>query len=272
MAYTAAQLPYFVSGREAVGGAAAASEPASAPTVVVPRAGERFADEDLAARYGVPLRGGIRVSRANKCIVLVHVVRGSTGYTNTDHGASVTYMGQNADREGVQNQQMSGNNLDLCRSKEDAYTVLYFTREEDDLVFNSRIEYASHGYEVGTNCRGQPRVVVKFELRTVAGPADAPAVNKMESLRCPCWPSWRRPSFPRRRSVNTLPGWPTRWSLACARKRISRKWMKNCANLQRASTIHLTACVPSLIPNVRSCPAAARQKKSHQKDGQRYAG
>ena len=168
--------------QEAVRDAAAAPEPA--PAVAVPKAGERFTDEDLAARYGVPLRGGIRVSAANKCIVLVHVVRGRTGHASADHGASVAYMGQNADREGTQNQQMSGNNLALSRSKEGGYTVLYFIKEGNDLVFNSRVECASHGLEVETNCRGQPRVVVKFELKAVAGAADPAPVNKMESLGC----------------------------------------------------------------------------------------
>ena len=168
--------------QEAVRDAAAAPEPA--PAVAVPKAGERFTDEDLAARYGVPLRGGIRVSAANKCIVLVHVVRGRTGHASADHGTSVAYMGQNADREGIQNQQMSGNNLALSRSKEGGYTVLYFIKEGDDLVFNSRVECASHGLEVETNCRGQPRVVVKFELEAVGGQADPAPVNKMESLGC----------------------------------------------------------------------------------------
>ena len=206
MAYKVARAPYFVGAHQETvqdaaaasepvpaGGsqstrarqdAAAASEPVPSPTVEVPRAGERFTDEDLAAKYGVPLRGGIRVSTASKCIVLVHAARDRAGYANTDHGDSVTYMGQNADRDGIQNQQMSGNNLALSRSKEWGCTVLYFIKEGDDLVFNSRVEYASHGFEIETLVSGQPRVVVKFELKAIAGAADPAPVDKTESLGC----------------------------------------------------------------------------------------
>ena len=160
------------------------SEPVPPLTVAIPREGERFTDEELGARFGVPLRGGIRVSRANKCMVLVQLVGISSGYTNTDYGTAVSYMGQNADPDGIQNQQMSGNNLALSRSTDDGYTVLYFIKEGTDLVFNSRVVYVSHGFEVETNRIGQPRVVIKFKLKAVDGTHSMEA-NKTESLGCP---------------------------------------------------------------------------------------
>ena len=186
-----------------------ASEPATYPAVAVPNAGEKFSDEDLHARFNVPAWGGIRVSRDKKCIVLVDLVVRS-GYEDVDHGHTVSYMGQNSDREGMQNQEMStdafptipsktepadpgrrkmqatSNNLSLSRSKEEGYTVLYFTREwgVDDLRFDSRVEYDSHRFVVEERDDRQPRVVIKFELRRVegtpgaaaggAGPAPAP--------------------------------------------------------------------------------------------------
>ena len=175
------------------------SEPVPPLTVAIPREGERFTDEELGARFGVPLRGGIRVSRANKCMVLVHLVGISSGYTNTDYGTAVSYMGQNADPDGIQNQQMSGNNLALSRSTDDGYTVLYFIKEGTDLVFNSRVVYVSHGFEVETNRIGQPRVVIKFKLKAVDGThsmessktesskteSSKTESSKTESLGCP---------------------------------------------------------------------------------------
>ena len=163
---------------------AAVPEPVGDPTVAVPRAGEKFSDAELGARFGVPLRGGMRVSAENKCIVLVHTAGAYSGHANIDYGTAVSYMGQNADPDGIQNQQLSGNNLALSRSREDGYTVLYFIREGADLVFNSGVECVSHSYEVETNRLGQPRVVIKFKLRLVGGMSGLDG-NRMESLRCP---------------------------------------------------------------------------------------
>lgn len=161
-----------------------ASEPVPPPTVAIPREGERFSDEELGARFGVPLRGGIRVSRVNKCIVLVHLAGISHGHANADGGTAVSYAGQNADPDGIQNQQMSGDNLVLSRSADDGYTVLYFIKEGTDLVFNSRVAYVSHGFGVETNRLGQPRVVIEFKLKAVDGTHGMDA-SKAESLGCP---------------------------------------------------------------------------------------
>lgn len=142
-------------------------EPAFPPTVAVPKAGERFSDEELHARFGVPTQHGIRVSGDNRCIVLVHLVGTDSGYTNTDRGAYILYMGENSDRYGLDNQKMAGGNLSLRRSMKDGYTVLYFLKEENVLVFRSRVEYDSHEFLVDMNRDGDPRVVVEFKLRTV---------------------------------------------------------------------------------------------------------
>ena len=153
--------------QETKGMANATSEPAFAPTVEVPKAGERFSDEELHTRFGVPTQHGIRVSDENRCIVLVHLVGIHSGYTNTDRGDYILYMGENSDRAGLLNQKMSDGNLALSRSMKDGYTVLYFVKEGNVLVFRSRVEYSTHRFQVEMNRDDEPRVVVEFKLQTV---------------------------------------------------------------------------------------------------------
>ena len=169
------------------------SEPTAAPLITVPQAGEKFSDEEMHAKFGVPAWGGIRVSRENKCIVLVDLVDGGSKYTNDDYGQTITYMGQNSDPGGRENQEMSGrdhpikptkhepadpaerkrqaaaNNTALRISKELGYTVLYFIKEKTDLAFNTRVECDSHKMVVEEIGGKPPRVVMKFTLRRVAG-------------------------------------------------------------------------------------------------------
>lgn len=157
--------------------AAAASEPVAITAVAVPKEGERFSDKEIHARFGVPMQGGVRVSRENRCIVLVGTVDGSPGRTGGGPGATIVHMGQNADREGVQNQEMSDGNLALSRSSEESYTVLYFTKERNTMTFNSRVEYDSHEFEVEAGGGRRPRVVIRFNLRKVK--EGAPAQRKI---------------------------------------------------------------------------------------------
>lgn len=117
-------------------------------------------------------------------MVLVCPVGIGSGHADTDCGTAVSYRGQNADPDGIQNQQMSGGNLALSRSADDGYTVLYFTKEDTDLVFRSRVVYVSHGFGVETNRLGQPRVVIEFKLRAVDG-THSMETGKAESLGCP---------------------------------------------------------------------------------------
>ena len=152
--------------------ARAASKSVAVRFVAVPRAGEKFSDEDLCSKFGVPVWGGIRVNQEKKCIVLVDLVDNNSKYANDDYGQTVSYMGQNSDSEGVHNQEMlakhhpvsrtkqepadpgerrtqaAANNLVLSLSKSMGYTVLYFIKQQADLVFNSCVEYESHDMDV----------------------------------------------------------------------------------------------------------------------------
>ena len=170
------------------------SEPATYPAVAVPGVGERFSDEDLHVRFNVPTWGGIRVSLDKKCIVVVGPASRPC-HEDVDHGRTVSYMGQNSDREGIQNQEMlvtcipptqsttepaepgrrktqaASRNFSLSISKAEGYTVLYFTRERGagDLRFDSRVECDSHRFEVEQSAGRPARVVIKFRLRMVEG-------------------------------------------------------------------------------------------------------
>lgn len=151
----------------------AASEPTAAPTVPLPKAGERFSNEELHSRYGVPKDGGIRVSRENRCIVLVNLAVDSTGYADADRGTGILYMGENSDRMGIQNQEMTGGNLALSRSKKEGYTVLHFIKEGGAMTFDSRVECDSHEFEPEIGRGGQHRIVISFSLRKIEGGASA---------------------------------------------------------------------------------------------------
>lgn len=184
-------------------------EAVAALSAAVPRAGEEFSDEDLHARFGVPVWGGIRVSQEKKCVVLVDPAVNSK-HDDIDRGDAVMYTGQNSDRKGAENQEMSGSGLALGPSKEEpadpgerrrqaagnnhalgasrdrGYAVLYFTRERSTgrLRFVSRVECDSHDFDIERKADGQRRVVIKFRLRRVDG-APGAAEGKMESLGCP---------------------------------------------------------------------------------------
>ena len=138
--------------------------------VDVPRFGSMFSDEELAARLGVPLRGGIRVSRENGCIAVVdRVVDGGGSYADIGVGDTILYTGQ--DRSGGDketDQALDGANLDLALSKARGHTVLYFTREGSALVFGKILECDSVCFEK----RGG-RTVVVFRMRVVG---DMPVV------------------------------------------------------------------------------------------------
>ena len=199
--YMAARARRLVSTRQEITRRACpASGPPAAPTIAVPRAGEKLSDEELHARFGVPVWGGIRVSREKKCIVLVGLAANSN-YDDAGHGRVVSYMGQNSDREGTLNQEMpdgdlsrgpsktepadpgerrmqaASNNLSLSRSKMAGYTVLYFTKERGagDPGFVSLVECDSHDFEVEQRAGRPPRVVVRFRLRRVDGVPGAAA-------------------------------------------------------------------------------------------------
>lgn len=144
-----------------------ASEPAATRTAAMPRDGEMFSDMELHARFGVPMQGGIRVSHEKECIALVGRSGDNSGHMDADRGTRIMYTGQDSDRAGVHDQEMSDGNLALSRSKEEGYTVLYFTKEGGKMAFNSRVECDSHEFELETSWGEQPRAVIKFNLRAV---------------------------------------------------------------------------------------------------------
>ena len=168
-----------------------ASKPVAAPAVAVPMPGEKFSDEELHSKFGVPAWGGIRVSQEKQCIVLVDLVDDDSKYDNEDSGRTVTYTGQNSDTEGTHNQEMlakyhpvsrtkqepsdpserrtqaAANNLVLSLSKTLGYTVLYFIKQKADLAFDSCVECDSDYIELEEKDGKLPRTVIKFTLRRV---------------------------------------------------------------------------------------------------------
>ena len=152
-------------------GADGAPASKAALNVAVPSEGERFSDEELHAKYGVPMHGDIRVSRERMCMVLVRQAESHHVHTNTDRGIYVLHISQSSGECGGQGQEMRKDGLALCRSKEEGYTVLYFTKEGDALAFNSRVEYVSHESHVETGDGGRSREVVRFRLQAVGGEA-----------------------------------------------------------------------------------------------------
>ena len=138
------------------------------PHAVAPDPGSKFTDEELRDRFGVRLRGGIRVSRENKCIVLVALVDGNTVYRNTNDGDTVVYMGENHRGNKEVDQVMDGNNLALSRSREEEYTVLYFTKQGSMLVFDKIVEYESHRFE---NREGRKVIFFKLGAAGIEAPA-----------------------------------------------------------------------------------------------------
>lgn len=113
------------------------------------------------------MHGDIRVSRENMCIVLVRQAGSHQGQASTDRSAYVLHTGQNSGEVDSQGQEMRKDGLALCRSKEEGYTVLYFTKEGDALAFNSCVEYVSHESHVEAGGGGRSRRAVRFRLRAV---------------------------------------------------------------------------------------------------------
>ena len=167
LSYKAAPQKCFVNTfQEAARKSGAVPNSRAAPIVTLPRAGERFSDEELNARYGVPIDGSVRVSRTNRCMVLVHPAGARPGNADADRATDILYTGESSGPKGVQNT-MSDDNFALARSKEDGYTVLHFAKEGDALVFNSRVEYVSHEFKAGADVDGLPRTVIEFKMRVL---------------------------------------------------------------------------------------------------------
>lgn len=139
-------------------------EAAAAPTVGMPRAGERLSVEELVSRFGVGAQGDVRINHAGKCIVLVDRTNGKPNRGNGD-GGCMTFLRtamasyDRAGRDGG----LFGDNLLLSRSREEGYTVLYFRKVRNMLEFASRVEYDSHAFR-DKECGGG----VMFKMRAVS--------------------------------------------------------------------------------------------------------
>ena len=127
--------------------------------------GRRFSDEWLRARLGVPLRGGIRVSHENKCIVIVDRMDDASSHTTI--GILARYMGEDRGGDGGADQALEGGNLDLALSRLRGYMVLGFARDGDDLVFDGPVECDSFRFE-----RHGGRNVLTFGMRAAGGRGD----------------------------------------------------------------------------------------------------
>ena len=143
--------------------------------VDVPRFGSELSDEDLGARLGVPLQGGIRVSHENGCIAIVdHIAKSDGSYADAGIGDTIRYTSQDS-RGGDKgtDQALDGANLDLALSKSRGHTVLYFTREGNALVFGKVLECDSVSFE-----KRSGRTVVVFRMRVVGDkPVDYERLN-----------------------------------------------------------------------------------------------
>lgn len=149
-------------------------QPPRESRVAVPREGEVFNENGIVARFAVPPKGGIRVNRKTREIVLVDRVD-STVYNNVDDSSTLEYMGRNQDGDysGEQDQVLAKENLVLRRSKDEGYTVFYFMKEEDKLRFRGIVEYESHEFRDRKNRVGDTRKAIVFKFAVVRGEASA---------------------------------------------------------------------------------------------------
>ena len=104
----------------------------------LPQRGERFTEDQMRERFGVPKGGGIRESLTSPDIVLVRNVR--SDYDDVEEGGRVLYDGQYY--VGKPNQMILGN-LELSRSRESGRRVLYFVKEDGILAFDGLVECAA---------------------------------------------------------------------------------------------------------------------------------
>ena len=102
---------------------------------LLPQRGDRFTEDQMRERFGVPTQGGIRTSLTSSDIFLVRNVH--SGYDDVEKGRRITYDGQYY--EGRRNQMISKNLL-LAKSKDNANRVLYFVKQDGVLVFNGLVE------------------------------------------------------------------------------------------------------------------------------------
>ena len=126
----------------------------------LPQRGDRFTEDQLRERFGVPVRGGIRTSPTSSDIILVHNVR--SGYNNVEDGRRVVYDCQYYEGK---DDQMIRNNLELARSQKDGRRVLYFLKRDGVLEFYGLVEHVATQPKEDPSRRG----ALVFELRLIDG-------------------------------------------------------------------------------------------------------
>lgn len=136
---------------------------ANAPPL--PGAHEKFTEDQMGERFGVPPFGGIRSSKTSTDIILVSRVDVPTSYDDKDSGEYVYYDGYPEERTG---QMSDWRNRALSESRRNASRVVFFVKEHGKLAFHGRVECVGWEYK-DDMARGR---VATFKLRSVS---DAPA-------------------------------------------------------------------------------------------------
>ena len=88
--------------------------------------------------FGVNKGGGIRPSSTSTDIILVRNVH--SDYSDAEEGRRIIYDGK---YYGGPSQMISGN-LKLAESQKSGNRILYFVKEDGQLVFNGQVEYVRH--------------------------------------------------------------------------------------------------------------------------------
>ena len=101
----------------------------------LPQPGDKFTEDQLRDRFGVPVKGGIRPSLTSSDIVLVRNVH--SNYVDVEKGKRITYAGQYY--KGKDDQMIWGN-LKLAKSRENGNRLLYFVKQDGVLEFNGIVE------------------------------------------------------------------------------------------------------------------------------------
>ena len=130
----------------------------------LPKLGEKFTEDQMAERFGVPPGGGIRTSKTSRDIILVSRVDVPTGYDDDDSGEYVYYSGYVEKDDG---QMADWRNKMLSESRQNGRRVLYFVKDLGKISFHGCVECV--GWEPKDNpSRGR---VVVFKMRRVGGAA-----------------------------------------------------------------------------------------------------
>ena len=114
--------------------------------------------------FGVNKGGGIRPSSTSTDIILVRNVH--SDYGDAEEGGRIIYDGK---YYGGPSQMISGN-LKLAESQKNGNRILYFVKEDGQLVFNGQVEYVRH-YD--KNDPSRPGAIAHVLEMVGAGAADA---------------------------------------------------------------------------------------------------